>query len=104
MTEAGYPATRKPADLMNDQDLDRVLEDHFHAPTPDYNKAIEAIQAAMNELDGVRKDIEAAATAVEGTTHGYQLHNAANEIQEESDFLDHLMGRLRRMNDEQHVQ
>lgn len=97
MTEAGYPATRKTTDLMNDQDLDRVLEDHFNAPTPDYNKAIEAIQAATNELDGVRKDIEAAATAVEGTTHGYQLHNAANEIQEEIEFLSRLQERMRRM-------
>lgn len=97
MTEAGYPATRKPTDLMNDQDLDRVLEDHFNAPTPDYNKAIEAIQDAMNELDGVAKNMDAAAAAVDGTTHCYQLRNGANEIREEIEFLGRLQERMRRM-------
>ena len=97
MTETGYPTERKPVDLMNEQDLDRVLEDHFNAPKPDYKNAIDAIRTAIDDLDGAAKDTEEAAKAVAGTTHGYQLQNAANEIREEIEFLGRLQERMRRM-------
>jgi len=97
MTQAGYPATGKPADLLNEQDLDRVIADHFSAPEPRYKDAIDAIRTAIDDLDGAAKDTDEAAKAVEGTTHGYMLQTAANEIREEIEFLTRLQERMRRM-------
>ena len=97
MTETGYPTEKKPVDLLNEQDLDRVIADHFNAPTPNYKDAIDAIRTAIDDLDGAAKDTEEAAKAVAGTTHGYQLQNASNEIRKEIEFLSRLQERMRRM-------
>ena len=97
MTQTGYPATKQPVDLMNEQDLDRVLAEHFNAPTPNYKEAIDAIRMAIDDLDGAAKDIEEASKAIKGTTHGYQLETAASEVREEIEFLVRLQERLRRM-------
>lgn len=97
MTITGYPTAKQPVDVLQGENLEKVIAEHFGSSNVNYKDAIDSIRTAMDTLEDSAKDIDAAAKAVEGTTHGYQLQNAANEIREEITFLGHLQERMRRM-------